>query len=426
MQKLATVQRLAMKAITGCYKTTPTAAMEIESELQPPWIRLQTKVLLTIVRMRSLSPSHPIQEWLANALRTRTANVRHRSSFESTLQQFPLLTERIEAIEPFIRPPWWMPKAKIQVSATKDEAQKLHDELGKKAAMQAIYTDGSGIEGKVGAAMYHVASGNVCLQHLGTEAQYNVFAAELEAMCLSAIEVQKNNQHCAWNLYTDSQAAIRAVDKPQRQSGQSIIKEFLDTIDMAEAENPELQVDIIWVPGHCGIEGNEIADAEVKKAATSSTLANPFNHKPLRSARVQSIKAASKAQWLKNWSNNTKTSHALRHIMRRPGAKAGTKLYNAILNKRAVATLTRLRTGHCGLSYYLHRFHLTETPYCKCGNGKETVEHYLLECRLYAEQRKELRKKVGAGRMRIEKLLGFPKLLKHTLEFVASTKGLEI
>jgi hypothetical protein len=30
-----TVQRLAMKAILGCYRTTPTAAMEIESDLQP-------------------------------------------------------------------------------------------------------------------------------------------------------------------------------------------------------------------------------------------------------------------------------------------------------------------------------------------------------------------------------------------------------
>ena len=426
IQKLATIQRLAMKAITGCYKTTPTAAMEIEAGLQPLWIRLQTKVLLAIVRMRSLSTSHPIHDWLANALRTRTANIRHRSCLESVLQQFPLLTERIEAIEPFIRPLWWMPKVKIQVSATKDEAKKLHEELVKKADVQAIYTDGSGIEGKVGAAMYHAATGNARLQHLGTQAQYNVFAAELTAMCLSAAELQKNDQHHAWNLYTDSQAAIQAVDKPLRQSGQSIIKEFLDTIDMAEAENPELQVALTWVPGHCGIEGNEIADTEAKKAAMNSTVTRPFNHSPLKSARVQSIKAAAKVQWLKNWDNNTKTSHALRHIMRRPGAKAGPKLYSTISNRRAVATLTRLRTGHCSLNHYLYRFHLKDTPHCRCGNGKETVEHYLLECQLYVEQRKELQKKVGVGRMRVEKLLGFPKLVKHTLEFVASTKGLEI
>ena len=77
--------------------------MEVEAELQPAWIRLQTKVLLAITRMRSLSTSHPIQEWISSALKTRTANVRHRSDLESALQQFPILTERIETIEPFIR-----------------------------------------------------------------------------------------------------------------------------------------------------------------------------------------------------------------------------------------------------------------------------------------------------------------------------------
>ena len=50
----------------------------------------------------------------------------------------------------------------------------------------------------------------------------------------------------------------------------------------------------------------------------------------------------------------------------------------------------------------------------------------MLEYSLYVEQRMELRKKAGAGRMRVEKLLGYPKLVRHTVEFVASTKGLDI
>jgi hypothetical protein len=67
-----------------------------------------------------------------------------------------------------------------------------------------------------------------------------------------------------------------------------------------------------------------------------------------------------------------------------------------------------------------------KSPYCECGQGKETVEHYLLKCRKYKEQRKKLRKEVGPGRMSVEKLLGYPKLIKHTLEYVHATKGNEI
>ena len=131
VRKLSTVQRLAMKAILGCYKTTPTAAMEIESGPEPPWIRLQTKALLAVTRMQSLSAKHPIQEWLAGALRIRTAAVSHRSNLENILQQFPHMTATIETIEPFIRPPWWTLKAQTRVEQTKNMAKKAHDETQK-------------------------------------------------------------------------------------------------------------------------------------------------------------------------------------------------------------------------------------------------------------------------------------------------------
>ena len=73
VRKLTTVQRIAMKAVLDCYRTTLTAAMEIEADLQPTWLRLQSKVLLSTARMQSLSLRHPIHKWLQNALRTRTA-----------------------------------------------------------------------------------------------------------------------------------------------------------------------------------------------------------------------------------------------------------------------------------------------------------------------------------------------------------------
>ena len=386
---------------------------------------MQTKVLLAITRMRSLSASHPIKKWLATASRTQTANVKHRSNLENALQQFSLLTEEIETIEPFIRPPWWTPKVETRICLTKSEAKKLHKSLAAWSDEKALYTDGSGIEGKIGAAAYNTETNQSYIEHLGKQADYNVFAAELAAMCMAAAIVQDNKDYQKWNIYTDSQAAVQAVNKPLRQSGQSIIKEFLDTIDTTMAENPEHKLALTWIPGHSEIEGNEKADAEAKKAALDPTEKRSSHHKPLRSARAQCIKAAAKAQWLKGWRNNTKTSHALQRIMQRPGVKAGTKLYGTIQNRSSVAVITQLRTGHCGLNHYLHRFNLEDTPYCKCGHGRETVEHYLLECQLYAEERKELRKKVGAGRMRLEKLLGYPKLVKHTVAFIATTKRLQ-
>lgn len=225
IQKLTTIQRLAMKAITGCYKTTPTAAMEIEAELQPPRIRLQTKVLQVVTRMQCLSANHPLQEWFANALRVRTAAVTHRSNLENILQQYPLMTEKIETIEAFIRPLWWMPKINIEIGESKNKAKKQYREqkATEEPATIRLYTDGSSIENKIGAAVYNATSDTAVLQFLGP--QFNIFVAEVTAINLALTMLL--NCH----IYTDSQAGAKAIDKPRRQSGQAIIKEVLDRAD---------------------------------------------------------------------------------------------------------------------------------------------------------------------------------------------------
>ena len=61
------------------------------------------------------------------------------------------------------------------------------------------------------------------------------------------------------------------------------------------------------------------------------------------------------------------------------------KLYEK-LKRKQVILLSRLHTGHCHLNQYLHRFNIIETPECECGEEKETIEHYLLNCELYDEE----------------------------------------
>jgi hypothetical protein len=190
-------------------------------------------------------------------------------------------------------------------------------------------------------------------------------------------------------------------------------------------EYAHLQIEIIWIPGHAEIEGNERADTEAKKAATVPTLSQPHNYRPLKSARARYIKEEAKKQWQRASSENIKTATALRRITKRKNAKTGPKLYNEIESRSGAAKIAQLRTGHCGLNRYLHRFGIKNSPYCQCGYGKETVEHYLLECRNYREQRKKLRRETGTGKMRVEILLGDPKTIKHTLEYIKETGRLD-
>ena len=151
------------------------------------------------------------------------------------------------------------------------------------------------------------------------------------------------------------------------------------------AQHPQRRLQLVWVPGHHGVEGNERADMEAKRAATDPTLSQSFNHSPLKSSRLQYIKVLAKTRWEKEWTENTIMAKQLWCMLIKGAAQRGPKVYNNIANRGACAKLIQLPTGHCGLNNYLHRFEKRNSPYCECGYGKETVAHFVLECHKYKE-----------------------------------------
>jgi hypothetical protein len=65
--------------------------------------------------------------------------------------------------------PLMIPTAKIRIEATKEAAKKRHDEIQAHldTTTMAIYTDGSGIESKLGAAVYSTMTNEADHQYLG-------------------------------------------------------------------------------------------------------------------------------------------------------------------------------------------------------------------------------------------------------------------
>ena len=105
--------------------------------------------------------------------------------------------------------------------------------------------------------------------------------------------------------------------------------------------------------------------------------------------------------------------------------KIDSVLYNEIEDQNSAAKIAQLRTGHCGLNHYLHRFGIKNTSYCQYEYEKETIEHYLLEYQKFREQRKKLRKEIETVKMRVARLLRDTKLIKHTVEYINATGRLE-
>ena len=441
LSKFSTVQRQAMKAITGCFRTTPTAALENETNLLPPTLRLRRKVLNTITRMQTLPPRHPLHKWISQA-RKNGGHLPHPSNLENIVRHFPEYMQEVETIYPHIRPPWWTFKPTIHIDASKEAAEKHHLQTttpnqSNTALSQGnaapslhetlhIYTDGSGIKKGIGAAMYCSTDQHIEQRYLGTETESMVYAGELEAihMALHHVKHADNNRYKKCRIFTDSQPAIKSLAKPKRQSGQSIIKCILDEIDTLYESNPAYELQLEWVPGHKGIEGNEKADEAAKQAAIQKI--NPTRKPSLKSARSNDIHQTLKRQWQEQWTKGRRTACRLRNTSQRPNIKPSLHIYNQLGNKRRhIAWIARLRTGHCSLNQYLERFNIIDNAKCECGRGKETVKHFLLTCSKYEEERDKLRREVGAQGMREERLLGDIKKVKHTIQFMEDTGRFE-
>jgi hypothetical protein len=153
-----------------------------------------------------------------------------------------------------------------------------------------------------------------------------------------------------------------------------------------------------------------------------STLSTP-SRKPTKKALQTEIKKFAESKWKELWQAGDKSGTAphLRRIAK-DNLTQGWELYRSMPQRKACATLIQLRTGHCVLNNYLFRFKKVDSAECpQCGHANETVEHFLLECPHYWEERQVLRDEVGTRSMTLSGLLGDKKIVNATLQYVATT-----
>ena len=148
--------------------------------------------------------------------------------------------------------------------------------------------------------------------------------------------------------------------------------------------------------------------------------------KPTKKAIQAEVRKLADSKWNELWQAGdkpgNKTAPHLRRIVK-DDLTQGRTLYSSVQQRSDCAILTQLRTGHCGLNSYLFRFNKAESAECPhCGYAKETVEHFLLECPVYWEERHVLRVKAGATKMTLSGLLGDKDVVSATLEYVRNTR----
>lgn len=145
---------------------------------------------------------------------------------------------------------------------------------------------------------------------------------------------------------------------------------------------PNMRVTIRWCPGHSGVYGNEIVDKIANKKAKSKPP-DSFRAKPTVSCFKTAIK-----EWRTNNSQLTEPED-LKRLGHKPQQKLHLKHLNK-LNKHSIGAITQLRSGHIPLNHYLYKFAQVGDPGCDCQEGIKTVEHFLLVCTRFKNERNQL------------------------------------
>lgn len=326
-------------------------------------------------------------------------------------KQYNINQTHLERRHPHIIKPWWKPPV-VTIDDKPEDALKHHNNTCTTENTACIYTDGSGIDGHVGAAAVLLETpdspNSLILQkrtyYMGRDNESTVYAAELKGilLALQILEATPDLHRKKTTVFTDNQSALKTLRKPGNTSRQYILKDILQLLQKVIFLGAE--VDFRWIPAHRGIPGNKAADEAAKEVAgwtpdsIWTTRGNRNQNQDqeqeategvytLITTAKRTINEALLDDWETIWVHG-KHGRYLHSPDARPDKKV-LRVHKGL--PRAISSImTQMRTGKIGLRAYLHKINQAETSQCTCNQGEQTVEHILLNCREWIAERQEL------------------------------------
>ena len=192
-------------------------------------------------------------------------------------------------------------------------------------------------------------------------------------------------------LLTDAKSVLQALENSKKTDYNNLKKALMDLQTSAQ------EVVLQWIPGHCNIFGNEVADELAKKGSELEQIHQDLNLNETKTI----INATIDERWKETHPQYDKKDH----------------IYN--LSHADQVTIFRLRCGHNRLRCHMvNCFKVGETARCECGADKQDAQHILQDCILYSDQRSA----IWPTEVSIKKkLYGSCSDLRLTTEFIRTT-----
>jgi ribonuclease HI len=410
LQKLDKIQNAGLRIITGGLKSTPITTMEATAGLQNLKERRDEKVTIMTEKFRRLKhhPMHgKIQELTTNRLKRPSFNHLSKKLMrcnEEITTKNPEEWEQLVAYynitntSPTFNVDLTIPGIENRTTETSTTLRtKTLDHLNNQYPSSHwihVFTDGSSEEairkGGAGILILMPNAPNIELSVATGKLSTN-YRAELQAI-LEATKTLEEKRLIGSNIVflCDCMSVLQTI---QKEPEDLLTRTTLEHLNKLSADN---KVSLQWIPAHCGIVGNEMAD----RLAKAGTSMEQFYHK----ISLQEAKTLVKRKYKHTWNQRTNSNYPQDPILK--------------LNRSQQTTIFRLRTGHCRLQAHLHKIKASQTAQCPCQNGPQTPEHILQTCPLFDDLRTQT---WPTETKMVDKLWGTWEDLLLTAEFMEAT-----
>ena len=362
---LEKVQKLATLQITGGLQKSPNITLDILAGVMPIEAFLQFKASKTSIRLK-IDKHWNSQYSLASTLMS------HAKYLDQEINKLGI-SKHLTLIDR---------TSHTTIDTTNFTVITKPPQHSPPESSLKIFTDGSLKKSPnlTGAGFTMIRNGrtlvdqSMSLGRLATINQCEMFAIYKAAELL----VDADTQNQVIFFYSDSLSSLLKINKSD-----SISKLTIDTVELLNKLGVSNQVTLHKVAAHTGIDGNEKAD----KLAKSGAKALPTGPEPflciswnnvinelLNKARADTLEKLSKLK-LQEASKTPIESYINRFGLNRMACK----------KKQSLRILTHMLTDQSWLNNSLSKRNPLSTPICqRCGETKETAQHFISECPAYA------------------------------------------
>ena len=374
-QNLERAQLKAARHITGNIASTPTQLVLKEAGLPSLDERHEVCSVALLDRWMHL-PEEDLRRAVAeDEVRQRTGKMSWRHRSKASLEQMEDLGARgVDVTTPVdARPPWsrGSPISIRRAQVTKNDTEEVQLEKAREAVDALgnpdviVYTDGSVVDGtRTGGAGVVVRAGDETIRQWSVPAgaRCSSYAAELTAMLEAATWLKRTRDWSRAAIVTDSRSLVDAL-------GGETSHLRLETLrsELKDAEVGGRELVVLWVPSHCGLEGNELADERAKEGTTLQQAEVPLDQ--------STKKAVIREEVGRRYAERT------RNVDERLPDKIRDDEEGRMSREDRV-DLVRFRSGHHPrLKSGRSMIGLEVDPSCRlCGEEEETARHLWMAC----------------------------------------------